>query len=264
MSEYETILEEYFELKTKYEDAYMRKKGSIINSAGMSKKEKKKQIDKIKMPCIGCRRKVNTVFYDRDRTYGATCGDTSKPCSLNIEIKKPLVDNIEKIMPLFEKALINNENNIKMFKLHLLFGIMDEQEVLSKYSSEKELYLENSDTIQQLEDYLKITQNEDERDKNKKQLRGDIYQSIKEIKESMNDYLINGNIDGLNTTMEIYKETLMDNIKKLRENKYKYTDVERIIIKQDQLPELQVKQKENITADYEIIQEEGKILHFEK
>lgn len=264
MSEYETVIEEYFELKSKYDDAYMRKKGSIINSSGMSKKEKKKQIDKIKMPCIGCRRKVNTVFYDKDRTYGATCGDTSSPCSLNIQIKKPFVDNVNKLIPLYNEAIINNENNIKMYKLHLLFGIMDEEEVLSKYSNEKELYLENSNMIQQFEEYLKVTQDTDQREKNKRELRSEIYQSIKEIKESMNDYLINGNRDGLNNTMEIYKETLLDSIRKLRENKYKFTDVERIQIKQDELPELHVKQKENITADYEIIHEEGKVLHFSK
>lgn len=264
MSDYETILQEYFDLKTRYEDKYASKKGGIINNKNISKKVKKELIDKIKLPCVGCGRQVNTIFYDMDRKYGATCGDTSKPCTLNIEIKKPTTMNVRDVLPEVEKELKNNEATIKKLKLYLLFGILDEEQTLSSYNSEKALYLENVDFRESMVEVVNLSRNIQEREENKKRLRLALYQHIKEIKENMSEYLINENKEGLNRTIEIYKNHVVSLLKDLRKNKYSFQDIEKIIIKPDALPEIVLKQEEFLTSDYEITQKEGEILNFSK
>tara|TARA_Y100000780_G_C13694333_1_gene420832 strand:+ start:7679 stop:8488 length:810 start_codon:yes stop_codon:yes gene_type:complete len=264
MSEYEKALDEFFDIKTKYEEAHQRKKGNIINSDSLSKKEKRKAIESLKMKCIGCNRKVNTLFYDKDRMYGAICGDTENPCTLNIQLKKPSTMNIKEVLPTIENDIQMNERNIKKIKLYLLFGLIDSDETIELYTQEKDSYVSNVEFKQQLTEYLNDTMNVEFREDEIKQLNENIQTYIKNIKENMNDYMINGNKEALDIVMEIYSEYLLKDIDNLRKNKYIYSEIEEIIKKQDELPEMHINQYKNLTSNFEMIHEEGEIVSFKK
>ena len=97
-----------------------------------------------------------------------------------------------------------------------------------------------------------------------KQLNENIQTYIKNIKENMNDYMINGNKEALDIVMEIYSEYLLEDIDNLRKNKYIYSEIEEIIKKQDELPEMHINQYKNLTSNFEMIHEEGEIVSFKK
>lgn len=264
MSDYEVLLEEYFELKTKYEEEYRRKKAGIINKKDISKKQKRKLVEGIKIKCVGCKRPVGTTFYDKDRTYGAICGDIKSPCGLNIQIRKQNVLNINEMLPEFNTEIANNEFNIKKMKLYLLFGLINEEELMQFYETEKEDYNSNSNFKLQLEEALETRTNITYRNEQIKELKMELQQEIKDLRDNMRDYLVNENREGLTNASEIYIENITTILKKLRNNKYVETIIEKILEKQDELPKIMILNKVNTNSDYEIIIEEGEIIHYEK
>jgi hypothetical protein len=264
MSDYEVLLGEYFELKTKYEEEYRSKKAGIVNKKDLSKKQKRKLVESIKMKCVGCKRPVGTTFYDKDRTYGAICGDVKSPCGLNIQIKKQSVLNINEMIPDFDTEISNNEFNIKKMKLYLLFGLIDEEELIKFYETEKEEYNSNSDFKRQLEETLEAQTNMTHRNEQIKELKMELQQEIKDLKDNMRDYLVNENREGLTNASEIYVENITTILDKLRNNKYVETIIEKIVEKQDEMPKIMILNKINTATDYEIIVDDGEIIHFEK
>lgn len=264
MSDYESLLGEYFELKTNYEESYRVKKASIINKRDLSKKQKRKLVESLKVKCIGCKRSVGTTFFDKDRTYGAICGDSEKPCTLNILLKKPSVININDILPSFNNEISNNEFNIKIMKLYLLFGLITEEELIQLYETEKDEYSSNSDFKEQLEQTLDTQTNQTYRQEQIKLLKEELHGEIKELKENMRDYLVNENRDGLNNALEIYTDNIEGILKRLRDNKYATTIIEEHYEKLDELPKILIKNKENIINDYEVVVEDAEIIHFER
>lgn len=264
MSEYENALSEYFELKTKYEEEYRVKKASIINKKDLSTKEKRKLVESINVKCIGCKRNVGTIFYDKERTYGAICGDTKKPCTLNIQLKKQNVLNILDMIKSFETEISNGEFNIKKMKLYLLFGLISEDDLITFYESEKDEYNSNSQFKQQLEETLESQTNQEYRAEQIKLLKQELQVEIKELKDNMRDYLVNENREGVTNAVEIYFENIQELIRRLRENKYAVTNIEEVQEKQDELPKIMIINKENSLNDYEIIVEDGEIINFER
>ena len=123
-------INEFYELKSKYESTNFNKYIKPILKSNKSKREKKMEYSKLpKFPCINCKRNVNTIFkitYDKDNLlhkYTAKCGDLQDPCPLNIEIDyaiglnlqleiKENFDKIEKI----KTDIIKEKNNAIFFK----------------------------------------------------------------------------------------------------------------------------------------------------
>jgi len=263
MSDYEIILEEYFELKSGYEKKYQSKKGAIINNNKISKKEKQKLIRNLKMPCIKCKRKVNTVFYDKNGVYGALCGDSVKPCGLNIEISKQKTINLKEQIYDLDEKISTHEFEIKRLKLSHLFGLIDDNKLDEIYQIQKEDY--KSDTLfrENLETQLIINTNELDRREQISLLKKEYYETIKEIKDNMKDYMVNDNKEGLSNAVELYVETLTDINDKLRSNKYEYSGIEEEMIKMDEIPNVNIIQIENTKDMFEYILEESEIKSFE-
>lgn len=86
------ILNEFYQLKEKYEKTYYEKYvKKIIRSSNKSKKEKKREYAKLPKPeCVNCKRNVGTIFsvvHDKEelrRNFSIKCGDINDPCPLDI------------------------------------------------------------------------------------------------------------------------------------------------------------------------------------
>lgn len=263
MADYASLLEQYFDLKTKYDDEYRRKKASILNKKDLTKKQKRRLVENVTVKCIGCKKQVGTIFYDKDRIYGAMCGSKSEPCKLNIQIKKQNTMNVKTAKQDLDTEIGNNEFNIKKMKLYLLFGLINEDELIKLYEIEKDEYSSNIGFRENIENTIETNTNFTQRDEQIKQLQQDLHIAVKDIQLNMKDYIVNNNQDGLRNAMELYNETVVGLVGQLRENKYATIIIESEQEKQDELPKIIIKQQETITSDYEIIIEEPQILHFE-
>lgn len=73
----------YYKMKGEYETS---RKVAIkkIYKKYEDKTEARAKINDYKHPCIKCSRPVNTLFFTKDTTMKAKCGDETNPCSLNI------------------------------------------------------------------------------------------------------------------------------------------------------------------------------------
>lgn len=264
MSEYQVILEEFFDLKTNYEEKYRKKKASIINKKDLSKKQKRKMVENIKIGCVGCKKPVGTIFYDKDRVYGAICGSSDNPCGLNIEIKKSKNLNISNMLDIFQNEINTNEFNIKLMKLYLLFDLISEESLIEFYETEKEEYKSNSEFKENMEETLEMQTNMEYRKAQIQSLNQELYQQVKELKENMNDYMVNENNKSLENAIEIYDDEINDIVKRIRENKYSMTVFETEQEKLDELPKIYIRNKVNTIEDHEIVVEDGQVIHFEK
>lgn len=87
------ILNEFYQLKEKYEKTYYEKYvKKIIKSTNKGNKEKKREYAKLPKPeCVNCKRNVGTIFsvvHDKEelrRNFVIKCGDISDPCPLDIK-----------------------------------------------------------------------------------------------------------------------------------------------------------------------------------
>lgn len=260
LNDYEKVLSKFFDIKTNYETKYQGKKASIINNDSLSKKEKRKQISKLKIPCVNCKRRVGTIFTNNNRNYKATCGDTKNPCDLNININKQTVVNIDKYL---NNLIIENnlrEEIIKETKLKYLFGLINDDELSELYIDQKESYTQNLDVINLLKEKILENTNFVEREKNLIKTNKKLFIAIQDLKENMKEYMNTNDKRYLNIAVEIYIETIIKYVKRIRENKYKLIEVETVIEKEDELPNIELLKKKNLIRDNELIMTDGEIV----
>jgi len=264
MSDYEVLLEEYFELKSAYEKKYKSKKGSIINNKNISRKEKRALIDSLKMPCIKCKRKVGTIFYNENNIYGALCGDTSKPCGLNIELKKQSTINMIETIKAINIDIISQEMRIKNLKLSLMFGLVDETILEQDYQDLKEEFKGNLEFKETLVEQININTDKVRREEEISLLKKEYYENVDEIKSNMKDYMINNNKTSLTNAVEIYVDDLVGIIERIRDNEYDFQGVELETIKNDEIPNINIIQVKDVKQSYELVMDEGEIISFTK
>lgn len=218
--DYETALNTYFTLKTKYNDKYNYQKSIILDNNKLTKKEKKRKIRSIKMPCILCKKRVGTIFEDKDRIYSAVCGDRVSPCRLHIEIKKSKTYDLERMMEEAKKDIEITKYDIIKSKLALLFGFIGEDDLVKIYEGLQDVYQEKSKELNLIEGEYQRNMNLSEREKNIKELNLENYEAIKEIKSMMSEYLATNNVSILKDVIDKYVDVIVENNDRLRENRY--------------------------------------------
>jgi hypothetical protein len=224
---------EFYELKNKYETTNFNKYIKPILKSNKSKREKKSEYSKIpRFPCINCKRNVNTIFkivHDSENLlhkYIAKCGDLQDPCPLNIEIDytislnlrleiKENINTIEKI----KMNIIKEKNNAIFFK--------DSNGVLNKFEKlTNELKKETEYTGSYIEEYIL---------KNDNPVRAEILnKSIIEFgqgfllpfKEMVQEYLKTNNELIINNAVKFYKNEMLPKLKEIQELKYEVNIIE--------------------------------------
>ena len=138
-------INEFYELKSKYESTNFNKYIKPILKSNKSKREKKMEYSKLpKFPCINCKRNVNTIFkitYDKDNLlhkYTAKCGDLQDPCPLNIDINLGATTNLPEFLVKTEKELNDYKNQVIRDKNDLLFGYITSEEAVEKFDDLKD------------------------------------------------------------------------------------------------------------------------------
>lgn len=189
------MLQEYYKLKTLFDERMTNMKKEI--SKGKSKKEKRKKYLELKPKCISCNTpsKIGTIFSvqfvpsnektDDYRLFKIKCGNLSHPCSLHIEFQVDSVQPLDELLVSTNQELITEKNQIIELKNKLLFGLIERHDALKLFDEESEFIA----TISHLYNYYlsKWTEVVNNPEK-KEELNSSIqlaYQKISEIKEYM-------------------------------------------------------------------------------
>lgn len=226
-------LNEYYKLKTKYEDENNKNKKRIINNQTLSLKEKRSEYQKLKPKCINCKRPGGTIFsskyyeengenhYDEYRQLKAICGVTIDPCALNITIDVGKYRFISEILTEFDNDIKEIKDNIIEHKNKLLFGYMTTEEAVGNFNKLKEQLSEYTSYSQLvIEKYYQIVDNS----KDKQTLREDIEKSyvlIDNIKKNIEKFKETNNTQFVVDIANIYDKNLRPLLIKIRNLKYK-------------------------------------------
>lgn len=146
----ETVIEtinDYYKLKSRYEDIINNKKMVILKNKELSKKDKRRRFLQLNPTCINCKKEGGTLFLNENRVLSAKCGNTQSPCKLKIEIKKGEYKDIRELNSDYNNYIENIKTQIIQTKLNYLFNFTNEEESLEKFEKLRD-YLKNVSIVQ--------------------------------------------------------------------------------------------------------------------
>lgn len=231
-------IDNYYKLKSKYEDQIKKNKQALINNSKLSVREKRKQFNEYKPKCINCQRPVGTIFsvkYDpqeETRNVLAFCGDRVNPCNLNININLGNYMLLPDVLKINEEDISYVKNNIIIDKNKLLFGLIETEKALQAFEEYKN---EINAITTLLEYYLELYNNlVDNREKNEELNKNIEFLNINiiSIKKAIEDFNATNNIQYIKDAVDIYINNLQINskneniVKKIQNLKYKQNYVE--------------------------------------
>jgi hypothetical protein len=171
--EYHTLLNDFYELKKKYDKNFDRLKKKIKNNSELTREQKKDKIQGLRPKCIKCKKPVGTIFEIKQDSLRAICGATNpqmtnegyKPCSLNINIKKPITVNLEEEIQNVRTRRNELMQAVTLNKVKLLYTTENDKQIVIVEKIE-ELKKDYRTQCELLERYIKknieLTENTEE------------------------------------------------------------------------------------------------------
>ena len=216
---YVESLNEYFRLKQKYDSDMLRLKKSAIQNAA-TRKEGRRKKKGVQAPCVGCGKKVGTIFSQDESYYTATCGDNTHPCEFNIKLFRGNYDMIDNMLGMYTGDIQDNKTDIIVQKMDTLFKYIDEEESSVKFKEVFEIYNNTSDLYKGLvADYDKIYNNLDRESKLVRKI-DEMFKIRENVERIMQEYKKTGNREILLDAMGIYNAELAPVILEVRTLKY--------------------------------------------
>lgn len=260
-------LKVYFELKKNYDSLYNTIKRSIINNKLLTKKEKKSELRRIKVPCISCKIKSNkgTIFSYKDNTYSAKCGNISSPCSLDISIRRAEFINLNNSINDSETLLKDLETQIINVKLELLFNFITESEMIEDFTTLKEDYKDINEQLISLRQIIAEQTNIVERKNTVKVDKVELFETLELYKNTYSEYLATNNKTLLKECIELYIDDILPILESIcvNENMVQYTEYEMIgKSKKNMIQLVKLIKVRNTIASQEIILNEPVINSF--
>lgn len=172
MSDYSQLLNDFYELKKKYDKNNEKMKKKIRNNDDLSREQKREKLKSLRPKCVKCKKPVGTIFEIKRDSLRAVCGANNpqmasegyKPCSLNINIKKPITINLEVAIKETRNKRDKLLEQITLNKVQLLYVSREKQvELVEKIEQMKVEYREQSDLLEiYITKQLEIENNEAE------------------------------------------------------------------------------------------------------
>jgi hypothetical protein len=225
-------INEYFKLKSIFENELSVNKKKIMNNKNLSKREKRSEFLKLMPKCVNCKKpsKMGTIFsvvYNPDtdnvgayRRFTATCGNVVDPCNLDIDIHLGEVEPLEKLIHKIREEIKLYKNKIIDDKNRLLFGLITTEKALENFDLNKS-YINDLTSVYEL--YLdKWNKMIDDPDK-KIELDESLtmaYENISKIKDCIKKMNINDDAQFAVDAADIYATTLKPLLDKIRHLKY--------------------------------------------
>lgn len=219
---YNKELEHYFNLKKIYNNNYDRIKNNIIKKNSDINKCKK-LIKNIKTPCVGCKRKVNTIFEIENRICIARCGDEKNPCKLDIQIKKATTVNLLEQLTQFRKILEQNQRDIVKLKYSMLYELLDNNDddnYIQKFEKINNEYKKNNEAYNGILEHLtEYIEKNKKIEKNNEKLDIDLNIYISNFNECIKHFKLTNHVNFINDAIGIYIHNIKPILDNIRKNK---------------------------------------------
>lgn len=217
--EYQTALNDYFKMKTKYEKDFKEKKKKLKEKTQNIKKYKKK-LKNLMNKCIKCQRPVGTIFSLKNNTYTAVCGDTSNPCDLNISLYRGDYENIESGLYNFKYSIDEMKEGIITQKMDTLFNYISEEKSVELFKEKMETFKTDEELYEKLLfKYREIYDNKEQKEKLEEK-NTEIQNTMKYMKELLKEYEKMNEKSILQTVVNIYQKELVPKINIYNDLKY--------------------------------------------
>lgn len=123
----------FYSTKEKYKTVYDNKVDKIMAKANLDIQSKRKKVDEITMPCIFCKRKVNTIFSRRNHSLLIYCGSKEEPCNMRFELKLANYSNINDIIDGLEERVNTIKEKIIRLKTDLLYNYITNEDAIEEF-----------------------------------------------------------------------------------------------------------------------------------
>jgi len=221
--DYLESMNEYFELKRKYEEKKKQLQKSAYERMQNAKKGFKKTVNP---PCISCKRPVGSIFDRKNGRYLATCGDKVNPCKLNIQLFSGTYFNNETLLTLYKEDMEKTKEDIIKQKMDTLFNYVSEDQSVSEFKKALDDYNKDSRTYKDLMDRYKDLHENPEKALVIEKKTQEIYEILANIKTQIKEYEQTKNRKTLMSALHTYKRDLIPAIKHKRMNQYEVMEVD--------------------------------------
>jgi Leucine-rich repeat (LRR) protein len=225
--DYRESLNEYLRMKHSYETKSLKLKRSAFEK-GSSIKEGSRRARAVKPSCVSCGRNVGTTFTHTDNHYRAKCGDSLKPCKLDIDIYTGQYIRFDQMLELYRRDIQDGKQQIIVQKMDTLFKYIREDTSAKKFKENLKNYNQTSEMqTKMLNEYNKIY-NDTERAEHIRKKVADIYRIREDISKLFDEYKKSGNREIMIAAVEMYMKDLTPAIQNMRLMKYESVFVETI------------------------------------
>ena len=102
-------LREYHKLKNNFTAVKQKKMNELAGIYGKDYDLKKQQLAKFKSKCVNCKQVGGTIFTETAELLRATCGNSDKPCKLDLAIKRKKFAHIN-------ERLVSTKEDLEKYK----------------------------------------------------------------------------------------------------------------------------------------------------
>ena len=218
-------LNNYFKLKNNYESKMRSDKRKIMEKSE-NKRKGKKLLLSYKPQCINCKRPVGTIFSKIINKYMVFCGDTTQPCSLNIEIYPGEKNNLEYWISLFKEEVDGLKETIIRQKLDTLFNYVTEDKSVELFKKELEAYNQDSVILKEYIDMNDELFHNNHKKKLIEEKNEKIFRVIENIRNLLNEYKNTQNRELLKTAVQLQVDELLPETRIIRMMKNEIMEIQ--------------------------------------
>ena len=225
----ENNINEYYRLKSKYDNDNEKNKKKILNNKMLGIKEKKAEFKELKPKCVNCGRPGGTTFASvvskdsmgaKFRELRAFCNAT-QPCGLNINIAVGNFENINGILKMIDGEIYTAKNEIISDKNKLLFGLITTEKALENFDMQKATIKDFTGLLETyLQIYIKLTDDPETKAKLNEEVEKS-YLLIQQIKTSIKNFNESNGIEYIRGAVEVYQDDLRPVLNEILKLKYK-------------------------------------------
>ena len=228
MSERERYLEAfkaYYTLKAEYEKKNIKMKRKIYNNPALTDREKREELAKLELKCINCKNPGGTLFVQEGKNLKATCGNTTSPCQLNIDITRGDYMDAFTIRDTVKETTDEKKTDIIKTKLSLLFDYATEDETAERFEELLNDYKDNEQLLEMINSSIDNVIDNTEKKEKIIESRIALFDMVSNIRTKIQQYNKNNERSLINQVVEETVERLIPTATKIRQLTYNVNSV---------------------------------------
>lgn len=260
MSEVEHALQTYYSMKSAYDKKYSSQKSKILKNTKLTNIEKRERIAQIKIACAKCKRKVGMTFSRDKRTIQVRCGDSRKPCDLDLKIYLGIYQDLEKEITKTKDKLETAKVDIIKSKLDVLFRLVNEEKTLASFQKQKKAYANIEKELLRLERQKDPEIQFAARAEQSRALIYELHEKIALFKDMLRQYVEEDQQSFLRDAILMYQENMVPLQESIRKTSYALVEIEETECEQSKC--FRLVQERRTLRDTELVVKPARVLAF--